>query len=96
MFSQKFLIGGLFLLLLLLQARLWLGDGSLEARAELQRALQSQADANARLEVRNEVVERDLRAFEETPERAVESRAREDLGLIKDGETFYLIVDEED
>lgn len=96
MLGSRLLLVGLALLFVLLQLRLWFGDGSLEERAMLQRELDAQQSENARLELRNQVVEREIQAFEDDPDDAVEARAREDLGLIKDGETFYLVTEEED
>lgn len=96
MLGSRLLLVGLALLFVLLQLRLWFGDGSLEERAMLQRELDAQKSENARLELRNQVVEREIQAFEDDPDDAVEARAREDLGLIKDGETFYLVTEEDD
>ncbi len=96
MLGNRLLLVGLAGLFLLLQLRLWFGDGSLEDRAMLQRALDEQEAQNARLETRNQVVEREIQAFEDNPQEAVEARAREELGLIKEGETFYLVTEEEE
>jgi len=56
------------------------------------REIESQEQVNDRLEARNEVVEREIEEFREDPEAAIEERAREELGLIKEGETFYRII----
>lgn len=89
------MIIGLALLLVLLQIRLWFGDGSLEERARLNREIEQQQSANDRLEARNEVVELEIQEFREDPEAAIEERAREELGLIKEGETLYILVDDD-
>lgn len=91
--SKAFIIG-LAVLLVLLQIKLWFGDGSLEDRARLMRDIEQQQTANDRLEARNEVVELEIEEFREDPEAAIEERAREELGLIKEGETLYLLVDD--
>lgn len=93
--SKIFLIG-LVVLLALLQIKLWFGEGSLEERASLMREIESQEQVNDRLEARNEVVEREIEEFREDPEGAIEERAREELGLIKEGETLYLLVEEDE
>jgi|TARA_B110000483_G_scaffold216665_1_gene268402 cell division protein FtsB len=91
----KILSIALLALLLLLQIRLWFGGGSMEGRAILMRYIEEQQSANDRLEARNEVVEREIEEFHEDPEGAVEERAREELGLIKEGETLYLLIEED-
>ena len=87
------LLVGLFLIL---QIKLWFGDGSLEDRAQLLRDIEQQQMANDRLEARNEVVEREIQEFHDDPDAAIEERAREELGLIKEGETLYLLVEDDD
>jgi cell division protein FtsB len=94
--KSKVFIIGLVVLLALLQIKLWFGEGSLEERASLMRDIESQEQVNDRLEARNEVVEREIEEFREDPEAAIEERAREELGLIKEGETLYLLVDEDE
>jgi cell division protein FtsB len=84
------------ILLLLLQLRFWFGPGSIEERARLQRAIDEQQAVNAELEASNRLIEREIRAFQEEPGQAVEGRAREDLGLIREGETFFIIIQESD
>lgn len=96
MTPPKFLIIGLLLLLVILQIRLWFGDGSLEERATLLREIEQQQTANDRLEARNEVVELEIGEFREDPQGAIEERAREELGLIKEDETLYLLIEEDD
>lgn len=93
--SKAFIIG-IVVLLALLQIKLWFGDGSLEQRASLMREIEAQQQINDRLEARNEVIELEIEEFREDPEAAIEERAREELGLIKEGETFYLLVEDEE
>lgn len=81
-------------LVLALQIRLWVGDGSMADVARLNRLIDEQTAENERLIERNLVLAAEVRALKEGTE-GIEKRAREDMGMIKDGETFYLIVDEE-
>ena len=92
--SKAFIIG-LAVLFVLVQIKLWFGDGSLEDRARLMRDIEQQQTANDRLEARNEVVELEIEEFREDPDAAIEERAREELGLIKEGETLYILVEDE-
>ena len=77
-----------------LQYRLWFGQGSWEQIVSLERELEEQDLINERLRDRNEVLENEVRDLKSGLE-SVEERARSELGLIKDGETYYLLIDEE-
>ena len=88
---QKLLLVVLVLLLTGLQYKLWIGPGSLpdawrlqQELTERQAEIQALQERNARLEA--EVV--DLKAGLE----AIEERARSELGMIGEGESFYRVV----
>lgn len=79
----------LLILLIAAQVRLW---GELREVRELRSQLQEQVDENARLHARNDALAAevdDLRGGLE----ALEERARSELGLIREDEEFFLIVD---
>ncbi len=78
------------LLLLLLQWRLWIGPGSLSDLDRLKKAITAQAADNRKLEERNRVLRAEVEDLK-TGTSAIEERARLDLGLVRDDETFYLI-----
>ena len=82
----------LILLLVGLQTRLWFGEGSLAHKAELDEQLRLQSLENQRLRLRNEMIARDVKSLKTNLD-AIEEKAREDLGMIKDGEVFYLVTD---
>jgi len=90
---MKYVIGMLLLVLVLLQIRLWRGEGSLSDIERLEGEIASQAEANKGLEARYGLLGEvsDLK----TGLDSVEEHARSELGLIKQGETYYLIVDKE-
>jgi cell division protein FtsB len=88
------LLGLLLILLGSLQYRLWFAPGSLAEQHRLEVQLQEQTEVNRKLRERNAVVEREVLELQ-TGTRGLEQRAREQLGLIREGETFYLVVDEE-
>ncbi|MFT5605380.1 MAG: cell division protein FtsB [Paracoccaceae bacterium] len=92
--KRHWLLVLLLVVLLLTQLRLWVGPGSWEEIARLRRQIAEQAHSNAELLERNERLLREVRSLK-TNLAAVEERARQELGLIKEGETFYLIVDED-
>lgn len=76
-----------------LQYRLWIGAGSWEQITQLERDIEKQTDINQNLRDRNRVLEHEVRDLKNGLE-SVEERARSELGLIKEGETFYLLFDQ--
>lgn len=83
----------LIVVLLLLQHRLWFGDGSLVKVWRLQQALEEQRGEIEQLKARNRALKAEVIDLRQGLE-AVEERARTDLGMIKEGETFYQVVEE--
>jgi len=79
-------------ILLGMQARLWFSDIGVFARHELHDRLVEQARRNAELEERNRRLAVEIAALK-SGLAGVESRARSELGMIKEGETFYIVVD---
>jgi len=82
----------LFVLLLLLQYRLWVGDGSLAEVWDLYQQVETQRDENQSLRERNQALEAEVQDLKKGLG-AIEERAREELGMIKEGETFYQIIE---
>ena len=80
------------LLLVLLQAKYWVGDGGVREVEALQARVQVQADENAQLKQRNAALVAEVEELR-AGKAALEERARSELGLIKPGETFYRIVE---
>ena len=89
---MRWLIIILVVLLAGLQWRLWVGEGSLAHRAELNRQLQQQENDNQTLRQRNQLLATDVESLKTNLD-AIEEKARADLGMIKQGETFYLVID---
>jgi len=78
-------------LLVALQVRLWFSDVGILARAELAGRLDEERARIQELSERNERLEREVTALKSGLS-AVESRARSELGMVKKGETFYLVT----
>ena len=89
---MKWLIAILFLLLVGLQYRLWIGEGSLAQRSQLQKKIEQYQAENDALRERNRVLALEVEALK-TGLDAIEERAREQMGMVKSGETFYMIVE---
>ncbi|CUA82943.1 cell division protein FtsB [Pseudidiomarina woesei] len=77
--------------LVALQYRLWFGKNSLPDYWALQSDVQRQAETNQRLEQRNYVLKADITDLRDG-QVALEERARNELGLIKERETFFRLV----
>lgn len=90
---MKLAIVVLLVLLIGLQYRLWVGDGSLSEVVQLKTELQKQQALVDRLTKRNYVLE--ARVVElQNGSAAIEELARKDLGMIKKGETFFQIIEQ--
>ena len=89
---MKKLVILLLLLLVYLQYRLWFCEGSLQEVRELQRAVEQQREENLQLRERNDALDAEVRDLQQGLE-AIEEHAREDLGMVKEGETFYHVVE---
>ena len=92
---MRWLLSGLILLLVLLQYRLWFADGSLAERQRLEVQVLEQKEINRQLRERNAVLEREVLELQSGND-VVEERAREQLGLIREGEVFYQFPREEE
>ncbi len=78
-------------LILALQYPMWLGKGGWLQVREYDRQLAAQREANAKLEARNAALDAEIRDLK-SGVAAIESRARTTLGMVHDGETFFLVV----
>jgi cell division protein FtsB len=91
---MKVLAGLLGALILLIQVPLWLGKGGWLRVAEVDRQVSAQRDKNGQLEARNTALEAEVRDLKQGLE-AIEERARYELGMIKPGEVFFQVVEED-
>lgn len=89
----KLLVAVLIVLLLWLQYKLWFGDGSMMEAWQLERALEEQRRENAELRERNQALRAEVDDLKRGLE-AIEERARSEMGMIKEGETFYQVIEE--
>lgn len=85
----------LVLFLLLLQHRLWFGKNSVSDYLALKARVVHQQLQNEKLVKRNKVIYADIFDLKNGL-LAVEERARNELGMIKDGETFFRVIPKED
>ena len=89
---MRILLTILLLLFIVLQYRLWVGKGSLAEVNNLKQEIGLLEKDLVRLRERNRALQAevdDLRSGHS----AIEERARSELGMIKQGEIFYQVVD---
>lgn len=91
MWQGKGLTLVLIVLLALLQYRLWFGKNSIPDYLSRKQEVHKQSLQNANLLQRNALLKADINDLTIGLD-AIEERARNELGLIKEGETFYRIL----
>jgi cell division protein FtsB len=89
---MKFLAAALVIVLVLLQYRLWLGDGGMREVHQLRGQIEVQRDQNRELKERNRTLAAEVQDLKKGTV-AIEERARTDLGMVGRGETFYQVVE---
>ena len=92
---MKALIAVLILLLLVLQYKLWFGDGNMREVWQLQSTIEEQKIENQKLRDRNLALEAEVKDLKQGLE-AIEERARNELGMIKKDETFFQVIEEDE
>jgi len=88
----QLMIAVLLLLLLGLQYRLWVGEGSLAEVASLKRQLAQQRSELKDLHERNATLQAEVDDLKKGLA-AIEARARSELGLIRQDETYFQLLD---
>lgn len=83
----------LALLFFVLQYDLWLGEGSLATVWQLQQGIERQKKENEVISQRNDSLLAEVNDLKEG-DSALEERARNELGMIKKGETYIQVVTE--
>lgn len=84
-------VGVLVLILVGLQFRLWVGEGSLAEVATLRQQLADQRAELKDLHERNATLQAEVDDLKEGLA-AIEARARSELGLIRQGETYFQLL----
>ncbi|PHS63895.1 MAG: cell division protein FtsB [Thalassobium sp.] len=83
------------LLLLVLQYRIWLDDSGVVASRQLQQRIALLREDNEVQQSENDALLAEVEDLRHG-QALLEEKAREDLGLVRDGETFILFVDPAD
>ncbi len=90
---MKVLTLALAALIALLQYPMWLGKGGWLRVWDTDRQLQAQHETNRKLQVRNGALDAEVRDLKQGLG-AVEERARSELGMIRQDEMFFQVMDE--
>lgn len=89
---MKFLIALLTLLIVLLQYKLWFGDGGIRQINQYQQRVDQLTRDIKKKQERNEGLYAEVLDLRKGQE-AIEERARYELGMIKEDETFFQIIE---
>ena len=90
--SHRVLLGTLLLLFVLLQYAIWAGKNNVLDLITLNSTLSELREQNKKLRKRNDQLHAEVIDIKSRL-RAIEARARSELGLIKPGETFFQIIE---
>ena len=91
---MRWLLGILLILLVILQYRLWIAEGSIAEQQRLKVQVEEFIRVNEELQARNAVLEREVLELQ-SGNAGVEQRAREQLNLVRKGETYYQVEEDE-
>lgn len=89
---NRLIITTLVLMTLGLQGRLWFGEGSFAHLSGLGELVDQKIADNKRKQQRNEILKAEVLDLRNGLD-AIEGKARNELGLIKKGEIFFLVLD---
>ena len=81
------------ILIVLLQYPLWLGKGGWLKVWEVDRQVAAQHETNRKLQTRNAALDAEVRDLKQGYE-AIEERARNELGMIRQDEIFYHVLED--
>lgn len=88
---MKILLAILVVLFLLLQWKVWFGEGGYRDVQRLAARVEEQSRENEMLARRNRELQAEVEDLRQGLE-AIEERARSELGMVKEGEQYYLVV----
>ncbi len=91
---MKLLAVALLALVALIQYPLWFGKGGWMRVREVDRQLAEQREANSKLRARNAGLDAEVRDLKQGLD-AIEERARNELGMIKNDEIFFQVQEDQ-
>ena len=81
----------LIILFLLLQVDIWIKKDGYKRKVELAEMIEIQTEVNKEMTIRNNQLQQEILDLKNGTE-AIEEKARTEMGMIKEGEEFYLIA----
>lgn len=90
---MNYIIAILLILLIALQYDLWVGKGSIAEVRKLESAIELQIKENKILRERNDALKAEVLDLKHGLG-AIEERARTELGMIKNDETFFHVIEQ--
>ena len=88
---MKFIALLLVLFLVMMQVNIWLTKDAYSRVAEIKELIQDQQKENNEMVSRNSQLKEEIKDLKDGYS-AIEEKAREDIGMIKEGEEFYLLT----
>ena len=88
---MKWLLGILVVVIVLLQLKMWFGEGGYRDVQRLAVRVEEQARENEILAQRNRELQAEVEDLRQGLQ-AIEERARSELGMVKEDEQFYQVV----
>ena len=89
---MKFIALLLVLLLVVMQVNVWLTKDGYSRLAEIKELIQDQQKENNEMVSRNSQLKEEIKDLKDGYS-AIEEKARKDIGMIKEGEEFYLLTE---
>ena len=92
--SVKIIAFVLLVLLIWLQYKIWLQDGGIPEVIQLQQEIEVVKTEVQRLQERNSSLDAEVKDLKKGLD-AIEERARSEMGMIKEGEVYYQVIEPE-
>lgn len=89
---MNYIISILLIILVTLQYDLWVGEGSIVEVRKLESAIELQTRENQLLRERNDALQAEVLDLKHGLS-AIEERVRTEMGMIKDDETFFHVIE---
>jgi cell division protein FtsB len=85
----------LLVLLIWLQYKIWLQDGGIPEIIQLQQEVEQVGQEVKQLQERNQSLDAEVKDLKKGLD-AIEERARSEMGMIKEGEIYYQVIEPKD
>ena len=92
---MKIIVFVLLVLLIWLQYKIWLQDGGIPEVIQLQYEIEEVKTEVGKLQERNSSLDAEVKDLKKGLD-AIEERARSEMGMIKEGEVYYQVIEPEE